>query len=133
MEKDMIGQDQQDGDEDTPVETSTRKTVGVRLAEDDLNVGDYVCVYNLKRQPDEGAPIMGQSLQIKAVCLPYFVGQLLSDPGEPILTLDCRYLNLMRVTEEFVKAQREGAKQQPDGSAMMTPPPKRRKKAEDGQ
>lgn len=130
----MIGQEQtdNDGDDDTP---ATRTTIGVRLAEDDLEVGQYVCVYNLKREPNEGAPIMGQSLHIKAICLPYFVGQLLSDPSEPVLTLDCRYLNLMRVTEDFVKAQQEGAKQQRQegqNPMVMMPQSKRRKKAEDG-
>lgn len=129
----MIGQDLDDGDD--TLEVPQRKTVGVMLAEDDLEVGQYVCVYNLKKQPEEGAPIMGQSLHIKAICLPYFVGQLLSDPSEPVLTLDCRYLNLMRVTEEFVKAQQEGAKaqqQMPNPMAMM-PQPKRRKTKEEGQ
>lgn len=129
----MIGQEQKDNDGD---DTPTRTTIGVRLAEDDLEVGQYVCVYNLKREPNEGAPIMGQSLHIKAICLPYFVGQLLSDASEPVLTLDCRYLNLMRVTEDFVKAQQEGAKlqqQQGQNPMVMMPQSKRRKKAEDGQ
>lgn len=129
----MIGQDQEDHDDDTP-ETPQRKTVGVMLAEDDMEVGQYVCVYNLKKTED-GAPIMGQSLHIQAICLPYFVGKLLSDPSEPVLTLDCRYLNLMRVTEEFVKAQQEGAKQQQGGMPPMMPlaTPKKRRKQEDGQ
>jgi hypothetical protein len=129
----MIGQEQKDNDgDDTPVD---KKSCGVKLAEDDLAVGQYVCVYNLKREPNEGAPIMGQSLHIKAICLPYFVGQLLSDPSEPVLTLDCRYLNLMRVTEDFVKAQQEGAKlQQQQGQnpmAIMPQPKRKRKSAEE--
>ncbi len=131
----MIGQDQEDHDDDTPAEeTPRRKSVGVMLAEDDMEVGQYVCVYNLKKTED-GAPIMGQSLHIQAICLPYFVGKLLSDPSEPVLTLDCRYLNLMRVTEEFVKAQQEGAKQQQGGMPPMMPlaTPKKRRKQEDGQ
>jgi hypothetical protein len=123
----MIGQDLEDGErEETP------RKGGMILAEDDLEVGQYVCVYNLKKT-DEGAPIMGQSLHIKAICLPYFVGQLLSDPSEPVLTLDCRFLNLMKVSKEFVDAQREGAKTQLEGPSMMRPPQKRRKQKEDGQ
>lgn len=121
----MIGQNL----EDEP-EFSKRKTVGIMLAEDDLEVGQYVCVYNLKRT-EEGAPIMGQSLQIKAICLPYFVGQLLSDPSEPVLTLDCRFLNMMKVTPEFVKAQQDGAKAQQEHQGpqmMMMPQRKRREK-----
>lgn len=127
----MIGQDQKDNDDVPEVE---RKSIGVKLAEDDLEVGQYVCVYNLKKEPNEGAPIMGQSLHIKAICLPYFVGQLLSDPSEPVLTLDCRYLNLMRVTEDFVKAQQEGAKlqqQQGQNPMAMMPSPKRKKRQQD--
>lgn len=103
----MVGQEQHD-DYESPEEND--KVGGVIMAEDDLEVGQYVCVYNLKKMPDEGAAILGQSLQVKAICLPYFVGQLLSDPAEPVLTLDCRYLRLMRVTNEFVQAQRDGAK-----------------------
>lgn len=117
----MIGQKQDDGDE-----TPRKKIGGIMLAEDDLEVGQYVCVYNLKRT-DEGAPIMGQSLQIKAICLPYFVGQLLSDPSEPILTLDCRFLNMMRVTPAFVKAQQEGAKSQLQGENPMMPQPRKKR------
>ena len=85
------------------------KKRGIVLAEDDLAVGQRVCVYGLKRGPVESAPIFGQALEVKAVCLPYVVGQLLSDPAKPILTLDCRVLRLMRVTKEFVAAQEAGA------------------------
>lgn len=119
----MISQDLED---ERPLK---RKTVGVMLAEDDLEVGQFVCVYNLKRT-DEGAPIMGQSLQVKAICLPYFVGQLLSDPSEPVLTLDCRFLNLMKVTPEFVQAQKEGAKAQQQDPMQMQPV-RRRKRQDD--
>jgi hypothetical protein len=69
-----------------------------------------VCVYSLKKNPEEGAAILGQSLKIQAICFPYFVGQLLSDPSEPVLTLDVRFLNLMKVTDEFVAAQQAGVK-----------------------
>jgi hypothetical protein len=123
----MIGQDFDDGEEEIPARKG-----GVILAEDDLEVGQYVCVYNLKKT-DEGAPIMGQSLHIKAICLPYFVGQLLSDPSEPVLTLDCRFLNLMKVSKEFVDAQKEGAKTQQSGPPMMELPKKRRRQKEEGQ
>ena len=123
----MVGQEL---DENRPDEEPPKLT-GVKLPEDDLNVGDFVCVYNLKRT-DDGAPIMGQSLEVKAVCLPYFVGKLLSDPAEPVLTLDCRFLNLMRVTKEFVDAQKEGAQQQAaqQGQQMMQPKKRRQAKEE---
>ena len=121
----MVSQDLKDNSEPE----RKRTEVGVRLAEDDLTVGDYVCVLSLKKQPNQGAPIMWQSMHVKAICLPYFVAQLLSDPQEPTLTLDCRYLNLMRVDEAFVKAQREGAKgeQMPPDMPLMAVPPKRKK------
>ncbi len=121
----MIAQDQ----DETPEKVPPLESVKGRLYEDDLEVGQYVCVFNLKREPQDAVPIMGQSILIKAVCLPYFVGQLLSDSSEPILTLDCRFLNMMRVTKEFVDAQREGAKlqQQQGGMVAMAPQPMRRK------
>lgn len=126
----MIGTEQEDQGQ---AESPHPRKVGVIIAEDDLNVNDYVCVYSIKKAPEEPAPIMGQSLHVKAICLPYFVGQLLSDPSEPTLTLDCRYLNLMRVTKEFVDAQQAGAKQ--NGNPPMPPQmmPQRRKKTQEGQ
>ena len=118
----MVGQQQHD-DDDFP-DAKEHRRGGLILAEDDLEVGQYVCVYNLKQAPDEGASILGQSLQIQAICLPYFVGQLLSDPSEPVLTLDCRFLNLMKVSEEFVQAQQAGARaMQPN---PLTQPRKRK-------
>jgi hypothetical protein len=84
---------------------SESRKKSVILAPDDLDVGENVCVHSLKQNPDEGAPILGQSFQVKAICLPYIVGQLLSDAMKPIMMLDCRFLNLMRVSKEFVAAQ----------------------------
>jgi len=82
---------------------------GMILAEDDLELDQHVCVHSLKHNPEDTAPIMGQALQVKAICLPYIVGQLLSDSAKPTLTLDCRFLHLMKVTKEFVAAQETGA------------------------
>lgn len=119
-----------------PEDDGEKPRKGIVLPEDDLNVGDFVCVYSLKRRPDDGASIMGQSLEVKAINLPFFVAQLLSDPSEPVLTLDCRYLNMMRVTKEFVDAQREGAKQNaasgPPPQMNMVQPQKRKKPQQDG-
>jgi len=116
----MIQQDQFD---DMPeVHTDKARKGGVVMAEDDLEVGQYICVYNLKRCPDEPESIMGQSLQIKAICLPYIAAELQSDPSKPVLTLDVRYLNLMKVTKEYVEAQSRGA--------MPPPQPRPKKKVE---
>lgn len=83
------------------MDTETKKPSGTLIEADDLEVGQYVCVHSCK-QHDDCVPIMGRSLKIKAICLPFFVGQLTC--GQSV-TLDCRYLNMMRVSEEFVKAQ----------------------------
>lgn len=103
-----VKQDQDDFD-GFPSVTAQPKKGGVILAEDDLEVGQYVCVYNIKQHPDSAEPIMGQSLLIKAVCLPYVAAELQSEPQKPTLTLDVRFLNLMRVTQEYVDAQLKGA------------------------
>lgn len=111
-----VKQDQDDGFLTTP------KKGGVILAEDDLEIEQYVAVYNLKHHPNSAEPIMGQSLLIKAICLPYVAAELQSEPQKPILTLDTRYLNLMRVTKEYVEAQMRGA--------MPVPTTKRKKQPE---
>jgi hypothetical protein len=77
---------------------------GTLLMEDDLEAGQLICVHSIKGTTD-AAPIMGQSLTITSVCLPYFTAILYADPDE-LLTLDVRYLRLMKVTEEFAKAQK---------------------------
>jgi hypothetical protein len=89
--------------------TATPKKGGIIMAEDDLEVGQYICVYNLKHHPESAEQIMGQSMLIKAVCLPYIAAELQSEPQKPTLTLDVRFLNLMRVTKEYVEAQSKGA------------------------
>jgi hypothetical protein len=106
----MIGQEQHEDEQPQ----NENKRGGMILQPDDLDVGMSVCVYSLKQKPDEGAAILGQSLKIQAICFPYFVGQLLSDPSEPVLTLDIRFLNLMKVSDEFVKAQQAGVKHAQD-------------------
>ena len=129
----MVDQDLHDDDDyfpDSVMAPIVPKPYGKgNISEDALEPGQFVCVISLK-QSEDGAPIMGQSLEIKAVCLPFFVARLLSDPAQPTLTLDCRYLNLMRVTKEFVDAQREGVKLQME--QMMTQPKRKRKQQEEG-
>ncbi len=78
---------------------------GIILAPDDLRVGDLVAVYNLKNEPTELAPIMGQAITVTAIELPFLVGIPVSDPSKSPLTLDIRFLNFMRVSKEFAKAQ----------------------------
>lgn len=77
---------------------------GMLIREDDLEKDQLLCVHSIKDTP-EAAPIMGQAFLVTAICLPYFTAKLVSNPQE-VLTLDCRYVNLMRVTQDFAEAQR---------------------------
>jgi hypothetical protein len=96
---------------------STRKAhetraSGVVLRPDDLEVGQYVALYSFKPAPNKPSPFHGQAVRVKAINLPYVVGQPTTDPSHAPVTLDVRFMNLMRVTEEFAMAQ-----------AIMTPTP----------
>jgi hypothetical protein len=62
--------------------------------------------YGLKGGPEEPVPIAGMAFRPLALNLPFVVGKLAADPQHPSLTLDVRFLTFMRVTDEFVKAQR---------------------------
>jgi hypothetical protein len=86
-----------------PLGKSRRK--GLLVPADDLAVGRFYCVHGVKGGPTETWPIFGQSFQIKAINLPFVVGQLVSEPAQRI-TFDVRYLDLMAVTKEFTDAQR---------------------------
>jgi len=78
---------------------------GLLVQADDLQLGRCYAVHGIKHAPAETHPIFGQSFKIKAMNLPFLVGQLVSDPSHPPVTLDVRHLDLMRVTPDFVKAQ----------------------------
>jgi hypothetical protein len=77
---------------------------GLLVAADDLTVGRYYCVHSLKAALDEPLPVAGHSFKVVAINLPFFIGRLVSDPTQA-LTLDVRFLNVMRVTPDYVKAQ----------------------------
>ena len=81
----------------------TRKT-GLIVHPDDFEVGQFYAVYGLKNSPDQPVQIAGLSFRLKAVNLPFLVGQLIVDPTNPI-TIDCRHLSIMRVTVDYVAAQ----------------------------
>jgi hypothetical protein len=51
-------------------------------------------------------PIAGMAFRLLALNLPFVVGKLAADPTNPSLTFDARLLTFMRVTDEYVKAQR---------------------------
>lgn len=83
---------------------SELKHGGMLIREDDLEKNQLHCVHSIKGTTD-AAPIMGQAFLVTAICLPYFVAKLCCNPQE-VLTLDCRYLNLMQVTQDFAEAQK---------------------------
>jgi hypothetical protein len=89
---------------------------GLIVATDDLNVGEFYTVVGCKLH-DNPVPIAGLAFQATAINMPFMVGKLVSDPNSPAVTFDLRYLNLMRVDMEYVKAQLPSVMQ----TTVMTP------------
>lgn len=69
---------------------------------DDLNVGDYYAVVDCKVS-DEPVQIAGYAFKATAINYPFIVGQLVVN--QQPMTMDLRYINLMKVDEQFVNAQ----------------------------
>lgn len=92
---------------------STHKTAsrGLVVQPDDLEIGRHYAVYGLKRNPTAPVPISGMAFKLLAMNLPFVVGKLASEPAQGPVTFDARFLSFMKVTEDFVNAQR------PDPSA----------------
>jgi hypothetical protein len=84
--------------------TTEPRRKGLLVHPDDLAVGHYYCVHGVKGDPTETWPIFGQVFRIKAINLPFVVGELVADPAQTV-TFDVRYLEYMRVTPDFVKVQ----------------------------
>lgn len=78
---------------------------GLLVQADDLEVGHFYAVYGSKIDPDEPIQISGMAFRLMAVNLPFVVGRLVSNPNPP-LTFDSRFLTFMRVSEDYVMAQR---------------------------
>lgn len=85
---------------------------GVVVAEDDLEVGEHYAVLGLKRGSDEPLQIAGMAFKLLAVNLPFLVGKLAYDPALTPLTFDARFVTFMRVTPDYVHAQRPEAGQE---------------------
>ena len=51
-------------------------------------------------------PIAGMAFCIVAMNLPFVIGRLVSNPANAV-TFDTRYLTFMRVSDDFVREQRE--------------------------
>lgn len=73
---------------------------------DDLEIGEFYAVYGLKRDSDEPVQISGMAFKLLAMNLPFIVGKLAYDPAHPPLTFDSRFMTFMRVTHDYVQAQR---------------------------
>ena len=80
---------------------------GALIQEDDLEAGMLLCVHSIKGMND-AAPIMGQAMTVNAICLPFFMATIYGS-GE-MLTLDVRFLRLMKVTQEFADIQKKVAR-----------------------
>lgn len=83
-----------------------RRKKGLLLAADDLEVGKYVAVHSAKESNDP-LPFFGVAAEVRAINLPFVVVQPVG--CKDTATVDVRYLNLMPVTEEFVRAQTPAA------------------------
>lgn len=84
------------------MEETPRK--GGLLQLDDLENGQLICVHSIKGSND-AAPIMGQAMTVNAICFPFFIATIYGS-GE-VLTLDVRFLNLMKCNKEFAEAQKQ--------------------------
>jgi hypothetical protein len=87
------------------------------LQADDLEVGKYIAVHSIKGT-DHPRAFFGQSAQIKAIELPYLV--ILPVGSDETATIDIRYMNVMAVSDEFVKAQTPPPpKEMPQGAEQI--------------
>ncbi len=89
---------------------------GLFVAQDDLTVGQHYAVVGCKCH-DNPVPVGGLAFKVLAINFPFIVGKLVTN-GES-LTLDTRFLNLMRVTDEYVAAQSPSP--QPQEGMVMIP------------
>jgi hypothetical protein len=93
--------------------TPKSRSKGVLVQADDLEIGSYYTVHSLKHDRSAHLPIAGQSFKITALNLPFLVGWMVPDPSHPSVTFDVRFLNFMRVSPEYVQAQKTEPKNVP--------------------
>lgn len=92
---------------------STPKKKGLVCQSDDFSVGDTYCVLGLKRSK-RPIPIAGQAFKIVAINLPFIVVDLATFQPHPPVTIDTRFVNLMKVDRGFALAQIGQDQAQPD-------------------
>lgn len=83
-----------------------KRCKGLLIQADDLQVGDFYAVYGKKGEADEPIQISGLAFRLTALNLPFLVGKLACDPAHAPITFDARFLDFMRVSEDYVQAQR---------------------------
>jgi hypothetical protein len=83
-----------------------RRRNGLLLAVDDLQTGLLVTIHHWRDRREWG---MGVALRIEAINLPYLVAQPLNDIEARPAILDLRRVRLMRITDEFARAQASGS------------------------
>lgn len=79
-----------------------RKRKGLLVAPDDLTVGKFVAVHSVKGS-DQPLPFFGHASEVMAINLPFVVVRPVG--CHDTATIDVRYLNLMPVSDDFVRAQ----------------------------
>ena len=79
---------------------------GLFVEADDLEVGKYYAVHGEKDCPDQPVPVAGMAFKLLAMNFPFIVGKIAAEPSQPAITFDVRFLNFMKVSDEFVQAQR---------------------------
>ena len=95
--------------------TKKIRTKGVIVYPDDLEIGQFYAVYGLKNGTEQPVQIAGQSFRLIAMNLPFLIGKVVCDPAHAPVTFDARFLTLMKVSDEYVQAQR------PDPAGVPAP------------
>jgi hypothetical protein len=83
---------------------------GLLLAADDLQQGQLLTIHHWRDGREWG---MGVAFRLEAVNLPYLVVRPLNDADARPAILDLRRVRLMRITEEFARAQAGAASPAP--------------------
>ena len=79
------------------------KSNRILLSPDDIELNDHITIHSSKLgdAPMQG---MGMLFQVKAINLPYICCHSWTPFGASPCVLDTRYMNLMRVNNEFIVA-----------------------------
>ena len=87
--------------------TIKHRRTGLIVQPDDLEIGHYYAVYGLKNGSEEQVQIAGMGFKLLAMNLPFLIGRLASDAAYSPVTFDTRFLTFMKVSDDYVKCQRQ--------------------------